>query len=355
MSLDLRDFPTTRYQGSKRKILPWIYEHLHTLEFDSALDLFGGTASVSYLLKRMGKKVWYNDSLRFNYLIGVALIENNHVKLTPEDTDFLTVSENRVASTFVTDTFKNIYFTHAENGQIDAICSRIMAFDSRTVEGRYKAAIAYYALFQACLVKRPFNLFHRKNLYLRRAKVQRSFGNKRTWDYPLYAHFANFVREANTFIFPGQQTCEALNHDALDMPSAEFDLVYIDPPYLAKHGIETANYSQCYHFLEGLANYDSWKDMIDYTTANRRFHNSNDDVWIDAKKNIGAFDDLFDRFRKSTLVLSYKKHGKPSLTTLLRLLRRHGRHPKVHTRRYSYALNRQNGDAQLNREALIIA
>jgi adenine-specific DNA methylase len=81
--IKLEDFPSTRYQGSKRKIILWIHDLLSTLEFDTALDLFGGTATVSYLLKMMGKAVTYNDCLRFNYLIGLALIENDEVMLAP--------------------------------------------------------------------------------------------------------------------------------------------------------------------------------------------------------------------------------------------------------------------------------
>ena len=48
--------PSTRYQGSKRKILPWIGECLGRIEFDSALDAFGGTGAVSYLMKQMGRE-----------------------------------------------------------------------------------------------------------------------------------------------------------------------------------------------------------------------------------------------------------------------------------------------------------
>ena len=36
------DFPKTRYQGSKLKILGWIWENIKDLKFNSALDAFGG-------------------------------------------------------------------------------------------------------------------------------------------------------------------------------------------------------------------------------------------------------------------------------------------------------------------------
>ena len=83
--LDISKFPSTRYRGSKRKIIPWLWDSFKELDFTSALDVFGGTTSVSYLLKNMGKAVTYNDYLHFNYLIGLALIENDHTILVKRD------------------------------------------------------------------------------------------------------------------------------------------------------------------------------------------------------------------------------------------------------------------------------
>ena len=34
---DLKKFITTRYQGNKRKMLPWLYKNLKELEFNSVL------------------------------------------------------------------------------------------------------------------------------------------------------------------------------------------------------------------------------------------------------------------------------------------------------------------------------
>lgn len=78
--MKVRDFnnlhklvPSTRYQGSKRRILRWLYDNLNNLEFESVLDGFGGTGSVSYLFKLMQKKVTFNDVLLANYQSGIAL------------------------------------------------------------------------------------------------------------------------------------------------------------------------------------------------------------------------------------------------------------------------------------------
>ena len=60
-------FPSTRYQGSKYKILKWIDYYIKDLKFDSVLDAFGGTGCVGYMFKKNGKQVFYNDSLKFNH------------------------------------------------------------------------------------------------------------------------------------------------------------------------------------------------------------------------------------------------------------------------------------------------
>ncbi|OOB79213.1 MAG: hypothetical protein BEN18_04765 [Epulopiscium sp. Nuni2H_MBin001] len=59
-------FPTTRYQGSKVKLRSWIWENIKDISFDTALDLFGGTGCIGYMLKNKGKNVIYNDILKFN-------------------------------------------------------------------------------------------------------------------------------------------------------------------------------------------------------------------------------------------------------------------------------------------------
>ena len=353
---DSRCFPSTRYQGSKRKIVPWLWECFRELDFTSVLDAFGGTGSVSYLLKKMGKKVTYNDLLHFNHQIGLALIENDEVTLQDEDVAFVLTPSRTETPSFVRDTFKGVYFTNKENAWIDTVIARINQTKAPTNQLRYKQALLNYALFQSCLIKRPFNLFHRRNLYLRLADVEREFGNKVSWDRPFSEHFAVFCLEASKSVFEGKNPCQALQGDVLDLPKAHYDLVYIDPPYLSTRGTnESADYRRCYHFLEGICQYGSWGKLIDYDTPNLRLRATSNDRWICSDENTGAFDLLFDKFAKSILVLSYKKHGVPSIDTLIRMLRRHGRKVRSHSRHYKYALNHQNGSAKLNRECLIIA
>ncbi len=103
-------FPTTRFQGSKYKITDWIWENIKFLSFHSALDAFGGTGSVSHMLKQKGKQIVYNDILKFNYIIGKALIENKGTKLNERDIKFiLTKDKNINYPTFIQDKFNGIF------------------------------------------------------------------------------------------------------------------------------------------------------------------------------------------------------------------------------------------------------
>ena len=87
--------PSTRYQGSKHKILEWIDYYTKDLDFGTVLDAFGGTGCVGYMYKKNGKQVFYNDSLKFNHYVGLALIENKEIILNDEDLDFILKKQSK--------------------------------------------------------------------------------------------------------------------------------------------------------------------------------------------------------------------------------------------------------------------
>jgi adenine-specific DNA-methyltransferase len=353
--IDFTSFPSTRYQGSKRKILPWIFKYLKDIKFNSVLDVFGGTASVSYLFKKMGKTVFYNDYLKFNYIIGKALIENSNVLIEPDDLKKLFQIKGCKSPTFIQKTFKDFYFTDSENHWLDLITNKIHNLKSYPPEIlEYKKSILFYALFQTCLVKRPFNLFHRKNLYLRTNNVSRSFGNSSTWEKSFKEHFIKFSNEINKVIFDNHNQCKSLNSSVFELNDLGTELVYLDPPYFRIKGTnETSNYLNIYHFLEGISKYNEWKNLIDYDAFNLRFKNDLIDNFdkSNIKENLEL---IFDKYRKSIIVLSYKKGGIPSIEYTKNLLNKFKKRTYTRSIHYKYALNHQNGDAINNREVLII-
>ncbi len=340
-SLRVNTVPSTRYQGSKAKLMPWIGEIVRTLPFDTVLDAFGGTGVVSYWLKQEGKEVTYNDILRFNYLIGSALVENDSVTWNDSEVEALMQPRSdRLYRSFIADTFHDIYYTDQENHWLDVVVQNIAALPDF-----HKQAVAYYALFQACLVKRPFNLFHRRNLYLRFADVERSFGNKTTWDTSFETHFQTFVDEINTLIFDNGRENRVLNQDALEI-EGQFDLVYIDTPYLSRRGTGV-DYHHFYHFLEGLARYDEWPDRVNYKSKHRRLKRVYN-PWTDKNAVHNAFQRLFHRFSDAILIVSYRSDGIPSIRELERMLNSVKRKVSVHRMTdYQYVLSTRRTDEVL--------
>lgn len=337
-------FPSTRYQGSKARFVDWIWSEISEIPFHTVLDAFGGTGSVAYKLKDNGKSVTYNDILPFNAIIGKAIIENSITTLGESDiNDILTEHSEISYPTFIADNFKDIYYTDEENHWLD-----VVRYNISSLLDEYKKAIAWFALFQSCIIKRPYNLFHRKNLYVRFMDVQRSFGNKKTWDTPFETHFRAFVEEANRAVFDNGEACSVLNMDALVIPN-KYDLVYIDTPYINERGIGV-DYADFYHFLNGLVCYDSWANLIDFNSKHRRIRRVYS-TWSDKDNILHGFKDLIDHFKESILVFSYRSNGIPSIDLLVSLLQKVGRRNDVH---YSQDIKYALSDTK-SKEVLIIS
>lgn len=308
-------FPSTRYQGSKQKFIDWIWFCVKDINFSTCLDAFGGTGCFAYKAKQERKGVTYNDILPFNHIIGRALIENPGVKLSEDDVSYiLDVESADKAPTFIQDTFKDIYYTDEENKWLDKVSYKI-----RTMQDRYKQAMAYFALFQSCIIKRPYNLFHRKNLYVRMQDVQRSFGNKKTWDTPFPIHFKRFAKEVNLASFNSGVECRSICMDAINV-DGYYDLVYIDTPYVGHKG-KGVDYADFYHFLNGIVQYDQWPLLIDHESMHKRLMRSGS-PWCDKDAISNEFEKLIAKYAYSNLAISYRSDGIPSIDQLREMLSR---------------------------------
>lgn len=325
--------PTTRYVGSKQKVVSWIWDNISHLKFETFLDALSGTSVVGYYAKLKGKQVTCNDILKSNFLITKAIVENNSVRLSENDRNsILTKHQDISYPDFIQSTFKDIYYTDDENEWLDMAVTNI-----GKLNGELKRALAFYALFQACIIKRPYNLFHRKNLYMRFADVKRGFGNKATWDTPFPTHFANFASEVNSLVFDNGKKHKALNLDVFDI-EGNFDLVYVDTPYFSEHSNTGVDYHAFYHFLEGLVDYENWGDEIDFKSKHRRL-NGVLCVWTDKRSIHSAFNRLFEKFKDSVLVVSYRSGGIPTENEMVDLLKLYKKEVVVRRREYKYALS----------------
>ncbi|MEX2568138.1 MAG: hypothetical protein WD431_19475 [Cyclobacteriaceae bacterium] len=160
--------------------------------------------------------------------------------------------------------------------------------------------------------------------------------------------------EINKSVFDNGFECKSLNKDVFEL-NTEFDLVYLDPPYVLKNSKnESANYLRCYHFLEGISDYSEWKNNIDYNTNILNLNDSYLPNYFLVSKINDTFEKLISKFKDSKIVISYKYGGIPSIEFIVDLLRKYNKKVITHSMHYKYALNKQNGNASLNREFLII-
>ena len=329
-------YPSTRYSGSKRRFIGWIWEQVRNLHFDSVLDAFGGTGSVSLLFKRYGKQVFYNDLLKFNQVIAKAIIENDTFKITSEDLHGILQFSPNGYPAFIQEEYAGVFFTDEENVWLDKMITNISK-----VENEYKKAIFMASLFQACLAKRPFNLFHRANLNIRQASVSRTFGNKTTWERPFPELFKRYVAEYNNAVFSnGRKNKVVGGHDALLAPNG-VDLVYLDPPYFSTRASQGTNYLAFYHFLEGLADYENWPSRITSRDGSFKRIPDSDEISRFTRKTevFTSFRRLLDRFSDNVIVLSYQSSGIPSKGEIETMLRNLRKEVRVFSRPHRYVLS----------------
>ena len=342
--------PVTRYYGSKRKLVEKIWNEIENLEleFNSVLDVFGGTSIFSYYSKAKGKRVMYNDIFKFNTFIGKKLIEQTSNELSYKKAiSLLSPIPNRIYKSTIQENFQGIYFTNIENAQID-----IFIQNANSLENENQRLSAYYILFQACIIKRPYNLFHRNNLNMRINYNGGGFGNKITWERSFEELFLRFIIELDEFTFDNGQNNIAINSSALNCHE-NADLVYIDPPYFNANGNHTSYHSK-YHFLEGLANYDEIEDNIDFLKNNRTININKSDEFEKGANFLVELERLILNHANSIIVVSYRNNGKHTINQISELMVRCKPNCQIHTidlGLYGYALNKSN---QLNNEFLII-
>ena len=300
----------------------------------------------SYYAKLQNKSVHYNDVLRFNSIIAKAIIDNSENLLTEKDVVNLTLpSINKKYKSIIADNFSGVYYTDLENNQIDVIVQNIHQINNES-----EKASAYYLLFQSCLIKRPYNLFHRNNLSMRTNYSGGKFGNKITWERSFEELFQRFNSELNKFCFRSNQEITISNSSALEL-NAVSDLVYIDPPYFPLSGSHTSYHSK-YHFLEGLSNYYDIPNEIKTEKKNNEIQIGKN-VQFESRHNfLTELGILFDLHSNSIIVMSYRNNGFPSIESIANLLKQFKDNVQIiDLGNYGYALNKNNLH---NSEVLIV-
>lgn len=329
-------FPSSRYMGSKQAILPYIFNTLKDIKFNTALDAFSGSGAVSYLLKSIGKSVFSNDFLRFSYHSVNASVSNNHQKLTAHDMEFL-FQPHSSPGHFIMDTFPNLYFSDEENLFLENISANI-----RDMKKGFKQSIAYAALARACLRKRPRGVFtYTGNRY---------DDGRKDLKIPLEQHFRDAVSLFNNAVFDNKQSNRAFNLDIFDLPCKyHFDLVYIDTPYVSPHSDN--DYSRRYHFVEGLVRYWDGLEILE-NTSTKKFKRPKS--LFDSKTTVyEGFNKLFEKFQDSIIVVSYSSNGIPDKHEMKSLLSKYKKKVKVFEISHLYSFGTHTHKVGSNKNSVL--
>ena len=318
----ISDYPLIRYMGSKYKLVPWIHETLSSLDFNTAFDAFSGSGVVSYLLKSMNKKVYSNDFLNFPSVISKALIENKSILLDEDDITYL-INENVKSNNFIQKTFDKVFFSKEDLIFLDKISHNISNLSSK-----YKQALAYTALFRSCLKKQP------RGVFTISGNLDKYNDGRRDLRISLKEHFIEQVPIYNDTIFDNGQDNISFNLDIFDFNQEIFkpDLVYMDPPYVPSS--DDNCYVKRYHFLEGLSKYWEGEEIMENTKVKKIKKKYTPFSY--RKTALEAFDQMFEKFAKSILVLSYSSNAFPDLNTLVSIMKNHKSRVDIKIKPHNY-------------------
>lgn len=291
--------------GNKYRLLPWIHSVLRECAFTTALDAFSGSGCVGYLLKCMGKAVTSNDFLNFSHHIANALIANSNRFLKDEEQDAL-LKNRGDRRRFIATTFRGIFFDETDNDFLDTVWANL-----EEVADPFKKSLVIAALCRSCLKKQPRGVFTTVT-----AGNGKYDDGRRDLRLSLREHFLESIQLMNTLVFDNGSLNGAFCGDIFQHPSTDYDLVYMDPPYVPRS--DDNCYVKRYHFLEGLSTYWQGVEILQNSTV--RKIKKKYTPFSYRKTSIQAFRELFQRFRNSTLVLSYSSNGFPDKDQLIALM-----------------------------------
>ena len=324
LSPQIEKYPSTRFMGSKSKLLPQIWAVASQFHFETIIDLFAGSGIVGYMFKAQGKAVISNDYLVMSTIFAKAMIENSSVALPLNEAEELLI-ETHESDHFVSDTFGGLYFSTQDNATIDILRTNIIH-----IEDPYKTAIAMSALIRACTKKRPRGIF----TYIGDRYDDGRKDLKKTFE----TQFLDAVAAINNSVFNNGKINKAQNSDAMSLHVDMPDMVYMDPPYYSPYSDN--EYVRRYHFVEGLAR--NWEGVeIQQHTSTKKFK-SYPTPFSTRKGAAIAFDLLFKKFSNSILIVSYSSNSLPTLEEMVSLLSKYKDHVEVVPVDYRYSFGNQS-------------
>lgn len=308
---------TTRYLGSKLKLLEWIWKesepYLKEHNVNSIIDAFAGTGVVAYLFKQKGYEVHANDFLLFNYYMYKGIIENNSVQLSEEEIHNL-INPPSSNLTFIQDEYTNVFFPPEDTKYLDDLFEAINNLDCE-----YKKGIAFSSAAQAILKKAPYGRFTTTKMT--------NIGRKTMQEY-----FTTIINEFNNLVLDNGQDNKAYMLDSSDMISqVNAGAVYFDPPYGGK---SFSKYEHFYNFVEVYVNYWESEPKVGKLKQVKK----KESVFSYGKKHNEAFNELLGKSVHIPLwIFSYNNNGGLTLEELKTIISKFKENVDIKEVEYEYA------------------
>lgn len=304
-------FPEPQYLGAKYIHRQWISKFIPE-DAEVVLDAFGGSQSIAFLLKQMGKQTITNDFLKFDSEIGKALIENPGIQLETEDLEILfSENQNPVDYNLMEKLYTDLFFPKEDAVFADSVRSNIFRFDNP-----YKQALALAIMCRSMTRKVTMGHFahtQAMNYAADPVRIKRNRSLVRS----LKSLFMELLPEYNAAIFDNGKENKSYNKNILELLPIlnNVDMVYFDPPYCNSH----ADYQSFYHLLETYVMYWKEKEFINGTKRYNPKRHSGFDRKDEAKKNLEMM------FRQAqhipTWIVSYNDRSYPNIDTMVEMIK----------------------------------
>lgn len=315
-------FPTTRFMGSKEKLLAPLWREISRFQPRTVLDLCSGSGVVSYMLKAQGCRVVSNDYMAMATTFARALVANNEKTIDPE-TIARVANARDAGDSFVEQTYGTLYYSEDDTRFVDCARAMISALPG------HERDLAMAALIRACIKRRPRGIFTYTG--------HRYDDGRKDLQLSLREHFKAAAEVLNSAVFSNGKLNEVYRKDlgTEPPPPTGADVVYLDPPYFSP--LSDNEYVRRYHFVEALAN--DWHGVsIQTETKTKKIRNYPSPFSSEAGAR-SAFEALADHYGGLPLVVSYSSNSLPNSSDMIALLKRHRKHVELVEvdHRYSFA------------------
>jgi len=273
-----------RYLGSKNKLVGFIKDIVESNcgEYESFLDLFGGTGVVANTFNDGKTQVYINDILKSNYCsyntwfgsekidtskLDILIDEYNNIKL--KDDNYFSIN------------FGDMYFSKNDAKQIGFIRDDIeKKYKNKKINKRERDILVTSLLYSADRIANTVGHYdaYRKNTLLKDC-------------FRMYKLDVENNENSKNKIY---------NMDSNKLvKEIQADIVYIDPPYNSRQ------YSDAYHLLENLA---EWKKPKVYGVA-RKMDRSTIKSNYCTSKAVKSFKTLIEDINAKYILVSYNNMG----------------------------------------------